>query len=336
MGDKTGIGWTGLTWNILAGCSRESEECINCYAEDEALRLIRMSEAQGRVSKYAGLLRLVNGDPRWNGEVRFIAGELLTLPIRKRKPRLIFVNSMSDLFHPTVHFEHIAAIFGVMAVAWWHTFQTLTKRPARMREWFTWARSQPGGPLLACARAAETIVGFDAWHKLCRSTIPTVSDKRLADPAMRDAWHNAGRWPLRNVWLGTSIGLAKYAAPRATDLLACEAAVHWVSCEPLLDDVAPALTPFLSPVVEYEETDDGCGKTERVPMLRRPAVRWIVAGGESQPGARPCDPAWLRSLRDACIDNTAAYFLKQLGGHPDSRAHGKAILDGATHTEYPT
>jgi protein gp37 len=131
----TGISWTDETWNPVRGCSRVSEGCRHCYAEVQAARIVRMG--QGKPTPYDGLVRVTaGGEARWTGEVR-LDPKALALPLRWKKPRRIFVNSMSDLFHESLTNEQIAAVFGVMAAAPQHTFQCLTKRPARMREFLT-------------------------------------------------------------------------------------------------------------------------------------------------------------------------------------------------------
>ena len=118
---STGINWTDETWNPLVGCKAVSLGCDNCYAA---------REASGRLSGhplYAGLAT----DGVFGGEVRLIP-ERLDQPLRWKRPRKIFVNSMSDLFHPDVPDEFVAEVFAVMALAARHTFQVLTKRPQRM------------------------------------------------------------------------------------------------------------------------------------------------------------------------------------------------------------
>ena len=127
MGDKTKIQWTDATWNPLRGCSRVSDGCRNCYAESVAHRF------SGPGMPYEGLTRIVNGRPTWTGEVRMIP-ELLDQPLRWRKPRRIFVNSMSDLFHENVPDEFIYRVLMTIAHADRHAFQILTKRPERMRK----------------------------------------------------------------------------------------------------------------------------------------------------------------------------------------------------------
>lgn len=126
MSEKTGINWTEATWNPLVGCSRVSEGCRHCYAEREAANRLRTSP------KYQGLAVIgANGEPRWTGEVR-LWEKALDQPKRWRKPRMIFVNSMSDLFHENVPDEWINRIFQVMRDCPQHTFQILTKRAERM------------------------------------------------------------------------------------------------------------------------------------------------------------------------------------------------------------
>ena len=125
---ETEIEWTDSTWNPVAGCSIMSAGCTNCYAMQMAYRL----EAMG-VEKYAGLTRKSGGRTVWNGTVREDRGAL-EIPIKWKKPRKIFVNSMSDLFHPSISQEFIADVWAVMAKTPHHHFQILTKRPDRMAE----------------------------------------------------------------------------------------------------------------------------------------------------------------------------------------------------------
>lgn len=130
MGDKTTIEWTDSTWNPVRGCSRVSEGCRFCYAERVAARF------SGPGQPYEGLAENATAGPRWTGGVRLVP-ERLDDPLRWKRPRRIFVNSMSDLFHEELSFEEIAAVYGVMAAAPRHVFQVLTKRPERMLEWAT-------------------------------------------------------------------------------------------------------------------------------------------------------------------------------------------------------
>jgi protein gp37 len=147
-----------------------------------------------------------------------------------------------------------------------------------------------------------------------------------------------------NVWLGTSVENQKAALERIPALLAVDAACHFLSCEPLLGPVElrgawhdwlagwttePQHSPWCDP-------HGGCHSTCPEPLqVQTNAVRWVIAGGESGAEARPCDEAWLRTLRDDCFAVGAAFFLKQLGGHPDKRGHEAAVLDGHRFTDVP-
>lgn len=189
MGDKTGIEWTDATWNPVTGCDRTSPGCDNCYALKMAARLKRMGQAN-----YQN-----DGDPRTSGPGFAVTchAHMLDQPMRWRRPRRIFVNSMSDLFHPEVPFEFIARVFGVMCAAEHHTFQVLTKRPQRM------------AALMADDRL-QVYVNQELGYTKAYST-----------------------WPLPNVWLGTSVESDRYSF-RADHLRATSAAVRFISAEPLL------------------------------------------------------------------------------------------------------
>lgn len=260
----TKIEWTDETWNPLRGCSRVSEGCRNCYAEKVAFRF------SGPGMPYEGLAaRHPSGEGRWTGKVRLVESAL-DKPLRWRKPRRVFVNSMSDLFHEAVPDAWIDRVFAVMALAPRHTFQVLTKRPGRMRAYL----SDPE------ARHRVMLAGGGTW-------------------GVGKPW---GGWPLPNVWLGVSAEDQPTWDARVAQLAKTPAAVRFVSLEPMLAGV-------------------DCGLQRNVPgqrMLRwhRPLSRyidWIIVGGESGPGARPCDVAWIRSLvAQASIAGTAC-FVKQLG-----------------------
>lgn len=123
----TGIEWTESTWNPVAGCTVISPGCTNCYA----MRLAARLEAMG-MSKYSGTTRKSGGRAKWTGRIK-LEEQALDIPLRWRRPKRIFVNSMSDLFHDSVPVEYIGRVWDVMERANWHTFQILTKRPERMR-----------------------------------------------------------------------------------------------------------------------------------------------------------------------------------------------------------
>jgi protein gp37 len=199
MSQASKIEWTDATWNPVRGCTKISPGCKHCYAETFAERW-----------------RGIPGHPYEQGFDLRLVPEKLAEPLRWKKPRRVFVNSMSDLFHDDVPFEYIAAVFGIMAACPQHTFQVLTKRPGRMREWFKWANCQRGrGARCLCRQEAAHLVRGVAWD--------------FADPR--------GVWPLPNVWLGVSVEDRKYGLPRIDDLRATPAALRFLSVEPLLEDL---------------------------------------------------------------------------------------------------
>lgn len=125
---ETSIEWTDATWNPVAGCSIMSAGCTNCYAMRMAARLEAMS-----VEKYSGLTRKSGGRAKWTGKIN-LDHAALSVPKKWAKPRNVFVNSMSDLFHPDVPVDFIRKVWEVMATTERHTYQILTKRPDRMAE----------------------------------------------------------------------------------------------------------------------------------------------------------------------------------------------------------
>jgi protein gp37 len=144
MGTKTGIAWTEATWNPIRGCSLRvevvdgqsvlSEGCRNCYAKAVAGRFCKAADARGNPEPYHGLAILQGGTAHWTGKIRFIEKHLMD-PVTWKKPRMIFVNSMSDLFHENLGFDLIDEILYVMQRANWHIYQVLTKRAGRMLEY---------------------------------------------------------------------------------------------------------------------------------------------------------------------------------------------------------
>lgn len=265
MGDKTGIEWTDATWNPVTGCDRTSPGCDNCYALTMAGRLKRMGSAN-----YQN-----DGDPRTSGPGFGVTchPHMLDQPLRWRRPRRIFVNSMSDLFHPSVPDEFIVQVFAVMAVTPRHTFQLLTKRPQRMAALL--ADDGDGWSFVAQVEAAVMEMvdqGVPAGEYDGLLPVPGSSTDELLP------------WPLANVWLGVSIESDRYTF-RADHLRATPAAVRWISAEPLLGPL---------------------------PSLNLTGIDWLVAGGESGPGARPMHPDWVRDLRDRC-ERSGGYCDDGLG-----------------------
>lgn len=232
MATQSSIEWTDTTWNPVVGCTKVSPGCERCYAERVTQRF----------------------------PATFPSGFALTLrqhaiaaPVSWRKPRRVFVNSMSDLFHADVPDAFIAQVFEVMATCPQHQFQVLTKRAERL------ARLAPRLP-----------------------------------------------WP-SHIWMGVSIESDPYAW-RADYLRSVPAEVRFISAEPLLDGLD---------------------------ALNLDGIHWLIAGGESQPGARPAEDDWFRGLRDRCLAQGTAFFLKQLGGHPSKRGGDQARIDGDLWHQYP-
>jgi protein gp37 len=206
MGDKSNIEWTDASWNPIVGCSIVSPGCTNCYAMAMAARIdkIRLS------SHYEGLTHKVNGRQVWTGKIAQAHDHIFLAPMRWRKPRRIFVNSMGDLFHESIPDEWIDRVFAVMALCPQHTFQVLTKRAERMRDYF------------AAVEKDDDAKSLDDHHGLESVTI--------------DQWRAAmaRKWPLSNVWLGVSCERQQEADERMPYLWRTPAAIRFVSAEPLL------------------------------------------------------------------------------------------------------
>jgi protein gp37 len=230
---KTQIEWASDVWNPVAGCTQLSPGCDRCYAKTFAERF-----------------RGVAGHPYEHGFDLVLHPERLEAPLHWHRPRRIFVNSMSDLFHADVPDTFIRRVFDVMRAADWHTFLVLTKRPRRMAE-----------------------LALD--------------------------------WP-DHVWAGTSVELDHYAWRANHYLSQVPARVRFVSAEPLLGPL---------------------------PSLELQGLAWLIAGGESGHGHRPCEVAWVRQLRDRAAAADVAFFFKQWGGR--THAAGGRELDGRTWDNYP-
>jgi protein gp37 len=244
MADRSAIEWTEATWNPTTGCDRISPGCTNCYALTLAKRLKAMGSP-----KYQK-----DGDARTSGPGFGVAvhADALAVPTRWRDPRVVFVNSMSDLFHARVPVAFVRTVFEVMADTPRHTYQLLTKRATRL------ARLAPRLP-----------------------------------------------WP-PNVWIGVSVEDDDHVH-RLDELRKVPAAVRFLSAEPLL------------------------GPLHRVDLR---GIDWVIAGGESGPGARPVEAAWLRHLRDSCLAAEVAFFFKQWGGRTPKS--GGRELDGRTWDQMPS
>jgi protein gp37 len=240
---RSTIEWTEVTWNPVTGCDRVAAGCDNCYALTLAKRLKGMG-----AEKYQN-----DGDPRTSGPGFGVTTHpnSLAQPYGWAGSRLVFVNSMSDLFHAKVPIAFVRDIFDVIRDTPQHTYQVLTKRSHRLR--------------------------------------------RVADRL---------DWPA-NLWMGVSVENEE-AKGRIDDLRETQAAVKFLSCEPLI-----------GPLRGLDLSD----------------IDWVIAGGESGPRARPMDPEWAEHVRDQCIAAGVPFFFKQWGGRTP-KANGRH-LDGRLWDELP-
>jgi protein gp37 len=300
MADRTGIEWTDATWNPVTGCSVVSPGCTNCYAMK--LAGTRLQHHRSR----AGLTVPSKAGPVWNGQVR-LNTDWLDQPLRWKRPRKIFVCAHGDLFHENVPDDWIDKVFAVMALAPQHTFQVLTKRAERMREY------------LSADGCRASIL--DQWLRL-----PGPRKNRVTLVNGQPVVETSPRWPLPNVWLGVSAEDQARADERIPLLLQTPAAVRFVSAEPLLGaiDLHSRL----------------CRETGSCPSCPRclGGIDWIILGGESGPGARPMDIDWTRSIVAQCRNAGVPCFVKQLGPNPTLHGFtGMPIKDkkGGDWSEWP-
>jgi protein gp37 len=276
---KTKIEWAEMVWNPTTGCSRISEGCRHCYAERMAKRLA------GRC-----------GYPAVPNQFEVtMHHEKLEEPLHWKKPARIFVDSMGDLFHKDVPITFIIRVFASMAIARWHTFIILTKRPDRMCAWL----SNENLPEYI-AEAQEYICGQYGW---CADT--------------------DFNWPLPNVWMISSVEDQKTADERIPWILKTPAAMRGISVEPMLGkiDLLKA-TWFNNPYPnKHDLPPNGIG------------LDWVICGCESGPGARPMELDWARNLRDQCQEAGVPFFFKQamINGKPVKMPE----LDGKVWDQYP-
>lgn len=319
MSQGTGIQWTDATWISVTGCTHVSSGCDRCYSVKMTHRLESMGQ-----SKYTGLTVMnPRGDRHFNGVVK-CHDDALEIPLRWRKPRMIFVNSMSDLFHKDVPFEFIDKVFAVMALCPQHTFQVLTKRPERMAEYLCDYRS-PMGFKSDENVASEMIQAVGNAH-------PVELWKRFRYQMLSDVG-----WPLPNVWLGTSVENQATADERIPHLLRCPARVRFLSVEPILEAVnlRPQIGPHChcnpvsepTPCDEYHET----GQCSHTPSR----ISWVIVGGESGPGARPYALEWASDIIGPCRSAGVPVFHKQCGSFPVTTNYNlHDFPDGTKHVAW--
>lgn len=285
MGDKTGIEWTDATWNPVVGCSVISPGCTNCYAMKMAARL----EAMGQPI-YRGMTQKAKAGAVWTGKIEASNWGQVIKPLSWKRPRQIFVNSMSDLFHESLPDGTIDTVFAVMALAPQHTFQVLTKRPERMRDY------------------CSTIQKRGRWLAMEEVALQLGREPRGADNDGFD-WLSHKQF-LPNVWLGVSVEDQTRADERIPLLLDTPAAKRFLSCEPLLGPVDLRNVSYSGPI--FLDGLVGYADETTSPASHR-KIDWVIVGGESGPGARPMHPDWARSLRDQCQAAGVPFFFKQWG-----------------------
>lgn len=238
MSDNSAIEWTDATWNPVTGCTKITAGCDNCYAE-----------------RFAERFRGVPDHPFENGFDLTLRPLRVEQPLKWKRPRMIFVNSMSDLFHKGVPKSFVDQVFETMEAAHWHTFQLLTKRSSRMRDYLK---------------------------------------RRYKDELAP-----------QHIWCGVSVEDSRGRA-RIDHLRDAPASVRFLSVEPLIGAVGS---------VDLD------------------GIHWVIAGGESGPGARVLNIKWAREIRDQCKDQNVPFFFKQWGGYrPKS---GGRELDGKEWNEFP-
>lgn len=315
MGDNSAIEWTDCTWNLASGCTKVSPACHVCYID--------------RTPPFRIAGRRFDGEGVGASTDLILHPERLHWPLRWRRPRLVFVNSLSDVFHEQIEDSYLVEMFAVMALAPRHTFQVLTKRHGRMR----------------------SLLGSDAFRDAVATEVDRLAtmEKSPVEPRVRDAvrsrvakWLDplpGGRWPLPNVWLGVTVEDQKWADIRIPALLRTPAAVRFLSCEPLL-----------GPVSLHRYLPNGYGEGalhnpthSPLPQHALPTLDWVITGGESGPKARPTNPEWVRTLRDQCTASGIAYFHKQWGewapdghftGHLNALGRDQHAFEGSTDPRF--
>jgi protein gp37 len=294
---------------VITGCSRESPGCESCYAE--GLTATRLKESP----KYKGLAIVRdNGEPQFTGEVRSHEDVLNGL-LGRRKPGLVFVNSMSDTFHKEVKDEWLLKMMTTFAAVRETEFQLLTKRAVRMKEFFQklrWKRVGSPAKWVACL------------------------DGDVVDP----------KEVIPNVHMGVSVESQKYAS-RVTELMQAPVAVRWVSAEPLLSPLDFRGLPGAVAGADFYNALAGCSYTHSAEMIKTdgPRIDWVVAGGESgvskklrgdgSPKIRVTDPAWGQALAGDCEHEGVPFLWKQWGEWAPVWALDNEALDRSVKLELP-
>ena len=298
------IEWTDSTWNPVTGCTPCAAGCVNCYARTMHRRLMAMG-----IEKYERDFPKVVCHP-----------EELDKPSRWRKPRKIFVCSMSDLFHEQVTGGFMFWVWWTMVHAPQHTFQVLTKRPNRMRTFFETLADQIepdyndrcGGRIALLEHGPEEIRNV---HQCGRALLFADMLEMWGSPPdgcaypTYDCMEGPIGWPtvLPNLWLGASVSTQADLDKAVPGLLATPAAVRFLSVEPLLGPVD--LGAYLGTAF------DGGGTNELYQY--NAGINLVIVGAESGPHRRECREKWVRDIADQCRDAGVKVFVKQI--HVDGK-----------------
>lgn len=320
---KTSIEWTrgddgtaGSTWNPVRGCSRISPGCGGpnhaggCYAEKIAARF------SGPGQPFEGFAKRTAHGGAWTGKMA-VVWDMVDQPIRWRKPRRIFANSMSDLFHKDLPRDDVAIIYGTAIAAVHlrgHTIQILTKRSDHMRELLTDEAFWDIANAHASSLVMEHVDPLDRRSDDARATCDDYGPDK----------------PPPRIWLGVSVEDQERADERIPDLLMTPAAVRFLSCEPLLQGLD--LDHYLR-----------AGSHRHAGPIGKPPISLAIVGGESGPRSRPFALEWARSIIAQCKTAGVACFVKQLGAKPGDRqspahCHEPVILKdrkGGDMAEWP-
>lgn len=301
----TKIGWADETWNPVTGCTRVSPGCEHCYIDWSPPFRMNDRHFRDRDGSRSNAIGSATGLQ--------LHPDRLGQPLRWTKPKRIFVNSLSDLFHDEIPDEYIAKVFAVMALAHRHTFQVLTKRPARMRSLLN------SVDFRGTVGLAMQEIDVDATQALFRDGGPYYDD---------DGWTRT-LWPILNVHLGVTVEDQKHALLRVPILLDTPAAVRFLSAEPLLGAID--LTEVFR---TYQPREDASWRGDRLNVSDM--LQWVIVGGESGPDARPMHPEWARKIVADCWARDVAVFFKQwgewapevMGVHRDNSPAGFLDVDG--------
>jgi protein gp37 len=331
MSGKTSIEWTDKTWNPTRGCSRVSEGCRNCYAERVAARFSKNIDdipgpQIGQTSgPFHGFAEMTKSGPRWTGRVELVPA-MLEAPLRWRKPARIFVNSMSDLFHESLSWGDIALVLDVIVAAKQHTFQVLTKRPERMRHFFGEIGAAEG-----LTPPSNLWLGVSCEdQKTADERIPLLLETPAAvrfvsyEPALGPV--DFKRWVTGTTNYHVCADVAGMLRNRSFRGLADN------DGRPMAPAAAKAeLERLLANGVKLIPSG-GCNDFNPEKGCRghrNPRLDQLIIGGESGPGARPFDVAWMRSVVAQCREAGVAAFCKQWGSRPfDGYLSARELVEG--------